>query len=308
MLNIALNTANIDLQARMEQQLVALATNITVTPELQAHYTQRYPGPNVVLDEAALMSLAPADFNPRIQYLFKLAGPKAQIFALPDISTEPLSANPQLAALVNGIAASFGLTNPDIRISNQASFVYTISPESASTLIFSMPVLNAASEAEKRFIIASALTHVKLGTLPLVVLPHENIAMLLTGLLGLADSKLANADVLKRIQSFLPRATKKAVIECINLNGIESFSCDPMRVQRAARMLDICVGHLFSADLSSSVSALFRSRKPNVAVPATPQQCMLNYPNLPLVSSLFAFNASEQFEDFRQRLGLFLRD
>ena len=308
MLNIANNIADIDLQARMEQQLVALATKIEVTPDLQDRYKQRYPGPEIMLDEATLMSLAPSDFNPHIQYLLKLAGPRAQIFALPAVDSEPLSSNPQIASLVNTIAASFGLANPDVRLSNLNSFVYTIAPESASTLIFSVPTLKAASEAERRFIIASALTHVKLGTLPLVLLPHENIAMLLTGLLGLVDSKLANADVLKRIQSFLPSAAKKAVIECITLNGIESFTCDPIRLQRAAHILDICIGHLFSADLSASIAGMFRSRKPNVAVPATPQQCMLNYPNLPLITSLFAFHASELFEDFRQRIGIFLRE
>ena len=307
MLNIALNTANIDMQARIEQQLVALATDCQPTASLQEQYLKRYPTESGILDESVILSMAPADFNPRIQGLLKVAGPKAQVFALPEIPSEPVSSDPQIAAMVDEIASVFGMSNVDIRLSKRPSFIYTASPESTQTVIFNLNALMAASEAEKRFYIASALTHIKLGTLALVILPPDNLAMILTGLLGLVESKLANPDVLKRMQSFLPRATKKAVTEYITSNGLETFNCDPARMQRAARVLDIEMGHLFSADLSASVAAMFRSRKPDVAVPTTPQQCMLNYPNLPFIKSLFAFNSSEQFEELRQRLGLYLR-
>ena len=163
-----------------------------------------------------------------------------------------------------------------------------------------------ATDAEKRFHISAALMHHSDGTLPLVTLPPDNIAMLISGLIGLYDDKMTNPNILSRIKSFLPRNIRKAVIEYVSANGTAAFQCDPTQLQVAIMARDNNIGHLFSADLGASISGIFRRFIPNAPVPSSPSQCLPHYNTIPGITELFLYNVSPQFTELRQYLGLAL--
>lgn len=308
MLDIAKNANRFDLQARVEQQLMALAAPIQPTESLQSAYHQRYPMKPDSIDDNIIRLAQTVELNPNVQMLLKLAGAKAQqIFALPERHTDPITMVPALASLFFEIANVFGIQGPDAQVVQDAPFIFSACPDNPGMLLLNASAFASASEAEKRFHMAAAMTHLKLGTLPLVTLPHENIIMVISGLLGLYDEKLAMPDVLSRIKSFLPRHLRKTIVEFITTQGIASFQYDPIQLQYAASVLDANIGHLFSADLCASIMALMRRKKPNLHIPAQPQQLLAHYANMPNVPGLFAFNTSERFSEMRQQLGLFLK-
>ena len=307
LLNIAKRTNQLDLQARLEQQLVALASPIQVSSDLQAMYASSYPSRNVRIDENMIRLATSMEFNPHVSTLLKLAGHRAQIFALPELRTEPLNSCPPIASIVNDICTNFGITNIDIKLVKDAPYIASPSPDASNTLLLNTTALMPASEAEKRFHIAAALMHYSLGTLLLVSLPPDNIAMLISGLIGLYDSSMTSPDILSRIKSFLPRNIRKSIAEYVSTNGTAVFQFDPVQIQVAAASLDTNIGHLFSADLGATITGMFRRRKPNAPVPSSPQQCLIHYSNMPNISSLFLYNVSQKFTDLRKSVGLVIK-
>ncbi len=306
MLQIAINSNRLDLQSRVEQQLVVLNAPIQPTESLQETFTSRYPDRPGIIDDNILFSAAPYEINRNIVDLLRLAGGKAQIFDVPEPVSEPMTSQPALQAIFTQMASVFDV-NCTAHIVFDPPFLYAASPTVPDAILFNSKMLLNSSEPEARFHIASALTHYKLGTLPLVTLPTENITMLISGLLGLYDEKLTTPNVLSRIKSFLPRNLRKNVVELINSRGIAAFQYDPQQLLYATNQLVLIIGHTCCANLIASVSAIIRAKNPSITLAQTPQKWTSHYTNTPYLAELLAFNTSEQFSDLRQKLGIFIK-
>lgn len=307
MLDIAINSNRIDLQARVEQQLLVLGAQFSPSAQLQNVYMQRIPTQTGIIDEAILQSAATLEFNPNILDLLKIANGHTQIFERPPISGEPISIVQSYAALFNDIADVFNVTGYEAQLVPDLPAIFSLAPENSHILQFNLTTLNLASEPERRFHIAAAMAHLKLGTMPLIMFPQENIAMLISGLLGLYDNSLTTPNILNTIKSFLPRNVRRAIIDLVGSRGIAAFQYDPAQLQYAAATLDANIGHVFSADLTASIAGLLRRKVPNSQLPTNPQQWRAFFANSPGIRNMLFFNTSERFSEIRQKLGIFIR-
>lgn len=307
MLSIARDAERIDLQARVEQQLEVLAPSFSPTPELQQTYTSRYPKKPGIISPDIIRQIAAPDFHFNIQKLMALAEGHAQIFSLPPMQTMPLSASPAIQTCVQEIAPAFGIDPGCILLSQEGAFIFAASHNENKKLILNVSILQNVSAAERRFHVACALLHTRLGTLPFVSLPPENIAMLVSGLIGLCDEKLTTPDVLAILKSVMPRNIRKRIVEFISQNGVGAFQYDPAKLQADALQLDFFTGHLFSVDLKSSVAGILRRFKPNIQIPENPHQWFVSHIQMPQIQALFEFNISERYSELRQKLGTFIR-
>ena len=307
MLNIANNAGRPDLQARVEQQLEILDPEFKPTQKLQELYAQRRPKRAGIIDEEIIQFATTQLFNVNIQKLLKLSDDYAKIFTLQEISVTPASSHPDYVAMINEIATAMGITPPDLFFCQCEHFIYSSKPKTRNSLVFNTLALSRASKPECLFHMASALLNCKLGTLPLVMFPADNIAMLISGLLGLYNEKLTSPDILSRIKSFIPRNIRRNIADFIAQNGIQSFRYDPAQLQCAVATLDTNIGHLFSLDLKSSIAAIVRRRNPTIQLPPTPAQWFLSNTGIPQIQSLLEFNISERYSEIRQKLGLFIK-
>ncbi len=307
MLNIAVNSNRFDLQARVEQQIALFSESAVQTDSLQKTFRERYPHKFGCIDEAFIWAAQTVDFNRNICDLLKLAGLKTQLFEWPARTLEPISRVRSIANVFAKVARAFGVDSSGASIVRDAPFVFSQSPDSPDELIFNVTALEDASEAEIRFHMATALMHIKLCTLPLVTLPPDNIAMLVSGLLGLYDDKMTVPNILNRVKALVPRNVRKSIVELISSRGINAFQYDPKQLQFSAAALDANIGHLFSADLEASLFALIRRKAPNGPMPVTAQQRLVQYSSTPYIPELLAFNTSEHYSELRQRAGVFIK-
>ena len=305
MCDIASNSDRFDLQARVEQQLEIVSPGFTPTEAIQRAFIERFPRAPGLIDESVVRQIAPQDFNFYIQKLLSMAEGAIQIFDPPVLEFVPQSQAPSLCALIAECAVPLSMTGFETHFVQDAPFIYTTID--MRQIVFNLAALAHASEAERRFHVASAFIHAKMGTLPLILYPSENVVALVSGLLGLYDSKLTTHAILSRMKSIIPRATRRVICDFIDQNSLDVFQYDPARLQGATATLDAYIGHLFSLDLKSSVAAILRRRKPNTTVPNNLHQWLLAHPSLPQIQELLEFNISERFSAVRQRLGLFLK-
>ena len=304
--NIAVNSNRHDLQARVEQQLALLTPSFKPDAELQNSYVNKHPDRPGCITDSVLQFVESPNFNRNIQALLKLVGAKAQIFELPLYATTDIPHTTHIGGIFKEIRRAFELTDIAPVFVRDAPFVYSTNEEQ-DLILLNEDIFANASDGEIRFHIASALTHVKLGTLPLVILPPNNVVMLISGLLGLVDPQLTKPDILARIKSFIPRNLRKSVVDLIMSQGLGAYQYDPKQIQYAAAWLDTQIAHLFSGSLASSVAALIHRKSPQIILPNNTQQWMIHYANTPFVTALFEYNTSEKFTELRQRTGLFLK-
>ncbi|MBR4986192.1 MAG: hypothetical protein IKY83_10705 [Proteobacteria bacterium] len=307
MLDIATNSNRIDLQARVEQQLLVLGAQFTPNAQLQNAYIQRFPYQPGCIDDAILHAATTIDLNPNILDLLKLTNGHTQIFERPHIAGEPISIVQSYAALFKDVAEAFNVTGYEAQLVPDMPAVFSLAPDDPHTIQFNLTTLNIASEPERRFHMAAAMTHLRLGTMPLIMYPPENIAMLISGILGIFDDKVTTPNILNTVKSFLPRNIRKAVLELVSSRGLAAFQYDPAQLQFAAANLDANIGHVFSADLTASVAALIRRKVPNTQLPTNPQQWHAYFAKTPGIRNILLFNTSERFSEIRQKLGIFIR-
>lgn len=306
MLQIAVNANRPDLQCRVEQQLFILNAPIVPTESLQENFVKRYPDKPNQIDDAFLLNASPYEINPNVRDLLLLAAAKTKIFETPEYPSSPISNEPAINRIFQKLASTFGV-QCTARIAEDLPFFFLQSPEFPEEILFDPTPLNKCSEAEVRFHMAAALTHYKLGTLPICQLPPENINMLLSGLLGLYDEKLTTPAILNSIKSYIPRNLRKSVTELIAQRGIHAFKYDPKQLIHAANSLAVNIGHIFSANLTASVSALIRAKAPSITLSQMPSKWQSHYTNTPYLANLLSFNTSERFSELRQKLGIFLK-
>lgn len=307
MLDIATNSNRIDLQTRVEQQLLVLGAQFNPSTQLQNAYLQRLPSAPGCIDENIIRAAATIEINPNILDLLKTADGHTNIFERPAISGEPISTVQSYAALFRDMADAFGISGFDAQLVPDMPSIFSLAQDNPNIIQFNRTTLNLASEPERRFHMAAAMTHLKLGTMPLVMYPQENVAMLISGLLGLFDNALTTPNILNAIKSFLPRNIRKAITELIASRGIAAFQYDPAQLQYAAANLDANIGHVFSADLTASIAGILRRKVPNSQLPTNTQQWKAYFANTSGVRNLLFFNTSERFSEIRQKLGIFLR-
>ncbi len=307
MLNIAVNSGRADLQARVEQTLEVLDPEFKTTEQLQTAYMQRYPKLSGSVPSEIIASVAPPDINFNVQKLLSLSEEYAQIFDLPKFDPLPASSCADLTQTASEIAVAMGMPMPDISFCRCDMFVFSKPPHERNALLFNAKAFENASPRERRFHVAAALMHLKLGTLPFVFLPPGNIAMLISGLLGLCDEKLTSPDILSRVKSFIPRNIRRNIAEFVSQQGVRAFMCDPQKMQTAITTLDAFVGHAFCLDLKASVAGIIRRSAPNTQLSPTPARWILSNTGIPQIQSLFEFNIGERYSEFRQKLGIFIR-
>ena len=307
MLDIAVNSGRSDLQARVEQTLEVLDTQFRPNQTLQKTFMQRAPKPSGTMSLDDIYSVSPPHINYNVQRLLHMSEEYAQIFDFPQFDTMPASAYPEVTQTAAEIAAIMGVNLPEIQYCQCGKFVFSKPPHMRNTLLFNMRALEKASERERRFHVASALLHVKLGTMPFVILPSTNISMLVSGLLGLYDDSRTSPDVLSRIKSFIPRNIRRGIIEFVSQTGVSAFNFDPIAMQMALITLDNYVAHAFSLDLKASLAGVVRRNHPDANLSPSSSQWVLSYTSIPQIQMLLEFNVSERYSEFRQKLGTFIR-
>ena|GEM_PF-2833309 len=301
---IASNANRFDMQARIEQQLLALGDTSLLTPTIQNTFVQRHPQRHGAVDDNLLHEIGGPELNLYVTALFKLAGQHAQIFVLPPAPAEPLINHPALAALTTELVELFGLSGLDIRLVRDTPFIFSLDVENPSTLVLNATALSLAPDNEKRFHIASALTHMKLGTMLIRILNPEDIARLVSGFVGLANGTSAQPDVMERLKNFIPRKERRAIIDFVKAHPPAHFNLDPFQLQRTLLNLEANVGLLCCTDLNAAISGVFRRKSPNTNIPS---QRAVHYARMASILELFQFNISDTLTELRKNLGIFLK-
>lgn len=304
--NIAETAHRMDLQARAEQTLIALGDTARRESPLQNAFTMRYPEKHTSPSAEQLARLAPENIDRWALELLRKAGLQAQIFAISALPSEPIHPNSRFANILKAISDSLGLETPNAHF-GPLEHVFSLKHDAPEILVFNRNLIELGSEAEQRFHIASALYSLKIGSILLRILETKDIFRLLNGLLGLAYDQYGEPDIVKRLNSFLSRKDRKAVIEHVKSVPIDQIQIEAQDLQLASFLAENRVGLLYCADLDAAMTGLMRIHNQGANPSTDPHQRALQIPHMQGAQDLLVFNLSYTFEDLRKELGMALR-
>lgn len=308
MLKIVSDAQRVDMQARVEQQLMVLGNTSRVTPSIQSAYQARRLKTPGALNEALLRRFAPPFFNPYIQELFKIAGSAICPPPSMPVQTAPLSAIPRFSALFNEMAAIFGFESLNVKLAYNVPFVMGPDHIEPDTWLFNGQLVQNASEAEQRCHIAAGLTSVALGLTILEAISYEDISRFVSNLLGLVYDQLAESSVINHLKQTLNRKDKRAVIDYVKSMDPAMFSFDPLRQCMGLRIIQSRAALLCSADLNATLTAIMRRElPPGEVISEFSQQRIMQMAKLPVAYDVQQYNLSDEFSEIRQELNLSLK-
>ena len=306
LLDIVTNAQRVDMQARVEQQLMLLGDASHVTPSLQSAFQSRRLNTPNTLTENLLRRLAPSTFNPYIQELLKLAGPAICPPPSTPVQTAPLSAVPRFTSMFNEMAAIFGMEHLDVKLAYNVPFIMGPDHTMPDTWLFNGQLIQNASEAEKRCHIAAGLTSVTLGLTLLEAVSYEDISRFVSNLLGLVYDQLAESSVMNHLKQTLSRKEKRAVTDYVKSIDPSMFSFDPVRQCIALRVIQSRAALLCCADLNATINSIMR-RELNGNIPELPQQRIMQASKMPVAYDIQQFNLSDDYSEIRQELNVALK-
>ncbi len=306
LLDIAVNSHSLDMQARIEQQLALIDGNSHLTNAIQNAYISHQPERGSITRDI-LYKLAPPIFNPHIQQLFQLAGPRLCPPPLVSIQTESIEKMPKLKEVVRQTAAMFGFDQMNVRLAMNIPFVFGADYETNDGWLINAKLLDNISEAECRYHIATGMAAAALGVTILDAINFDDIVRFSNNLLGLVYDNLVEPPVTARIKQILSRKDRRNIIDFVKSYDPSVFSFDPVKQCYAIEIIEARIGLICCTDLNAAISGVLRRKLPNTPIADQPNQRLIQCTQVPIANDLLHFNLSDDIADIRQKLGIYLK-
>ena len=293
-----------DAAGRCYQAIQSLGAADAVIDRAADELEQRLGNPTAPLGrEGALRYLRNTLMPDWVIELLWRAGPKAQVFAIPELPSYPCPDEHPGRALAYRLATVLGINEFECRVTTSEEITAIPDQERPNVLLLG-PLCAQGSAAEIRHHLGAALFPSLVGVEVFTYLNDRDFKRLLMSLIGLSHDGWGEPDVIKQLTRVLPRKNRKSVVEHLRTLDPHSLKIDLPQWREGLRLSCLQTGLLASRNLKSSVRAHLIATKRYELLKLERAQVAQALREVDGMRELFQFNMSDNYATARHLLGM----